>query len=64
MAAKIQILSNTNFPLVNVLNAELMKSVNVQIAVAFLRRNGIDELRDSLDTALKQNMLIPLSPRR
>ena len=55
MAAKIQILSNTNYPLVNVLNSELAKSVNVQIAVAFLRRAGIDELRDSLDTALKQN---------
>jgi HKD family nuclease len=52
MTAKIQILSNTNYPLSDVLKSELIESTKVQIAVAFLQRTGIDEIYKSLDYAL------------
>ncbi|MDR2246310.1 MAG: phospholipase D family protein [Treponema sp.] len=55
MAAKIQILSNTNYPLSDILKSELIESTKVQIAVAFLRRTGIDEIYKSLDYALREN---------
>jgi HKD family nuclease len=55
MAVKIQILSNTNYPLSDVLKSELIESTKVQIAVAFLRRTGIDEIYKSLDYALREN---------
>jgi HKD family nuclease len=55
MAAKIQILSNTNYPLSGVLKSELIESTKAQIAVAFLRRTGIDEIYKSLDYALREN---------
>jgi HKD family nuclease len=55
MAAKIQILSNTNYPLSDVLKSELIESTQVKIAVAFLRRTGIDEIYKSLDYALREN---------
>ena len=55
MATKIQILSNTNYPLSDVLKGELIESTKVQIAVAFLRRTGIDEIYKSLDYALHEN---------
>jgi HKD family nuclease len=55
MAAKIQILSNTNYPLSDVLKSELIESKQVKIAVAFLRRTGIDEIYKSLDYALRKN---------
>lgn len=55
MAAKIQILSNTNYPLSDVLKSALLESTEVKIAVAFLRRTGIDEIYKSLDYALREN---------
>lgn len=55
MATKIQILSNTNFSLADVLKSELLESTNVQIAVAFLRKTGLDYLYKSLDYALISN---------
>jgi HKD family nuclease len=55
MAAKIQILSNTNYPLSEVLKSELLESTQVKIAVAFLRRTGIDEICKSLDYAMNVN---------
>jgi HKD family nuclease len=55
MAAKIQILSNTNYPLSDVLKSELIESTQVKIAVAFLRRTGIDEIYKSLNYALREN---------
>jgi HKD family nuclease len=55
MAAKIQILSNTNYPLSDVLKSELIESTQVKIAVAFLRCTGIDEIYKSLDYALNEN---------
>ena len=55
MTAKIQILSNTNYPLSDVLKSELIESTHVKIAVAFLRKTGIDEIYKSLDYALRKN---------
>ena len=55
MATKIQILSNTNYSLADVLKSELMESTQVKIAVAFLRRTGIDEIYKSLDYAMNVN---------
>lgn len=54
MPAKIQILSNTNFPLVNVLKSELMDSACVRIAVAFLKKSGIGQISDPLNYALQE----------
>ena len=53
--AKIQILSNTNFPLVDVLKAELIESTSVKIAVAFLRKTGLEQIHKALDYALHTN---------
>lgn len=55
MQTKIQILSNTNYPLADVLKSELLESTSVQIAVAFLRRTGLDYIHKSLDYALSIN---------
>ena len=55
MATKIQILSNTNYSLSDVLMSELMKSTKVKIAVAFLRKTGIEEIRQSIDYAMRIN---------
>jgi len=55
MATKIQILSNTNYPLSDVLKSELLESTEVKIAVAFVRRTGIDEIYKSLDYAMTKN---------
>ena len=55
MATKIQILSNTNYSLSDVLKSELIESTLVKIAVAFVRRTGIDEIYKSLDYAMKVN---------
>jgi HKD family nuclease len=55
MAAKIQILSNTNYSLSDVLKGEFLESSEVKIAVAFVRRTGIDEIYKSLDYAMTTN---------
>lgn len=55
MQPKIQILSNTNFALADVIKSELVESTSVKIAVAFLRRTGLDYLYKSIDYALTSN---------
>lgn len=55
MAAKIQILSNTNYPLADVLKSELLESKDVKIAVAFLRKTGIEKIQNALYYALTKN---------
>ena len=52
MAAKIQILSNTNYPLADVIKNELMDCSHVRIAVAFLKKSGIEQIAAQLDYAL------------
>jgi HKD family nuclease len=55
MTAKIQILSNTNYSLANILKSELIESTEVEIAVAFVWKTGIDEIYKSLDYAMNVN---------
>lgn len=55
MQPKIQILSNTNFALADVIKSELLESTSVKIAVAFLRRTGLDYLYKSIEYALISN---------
>ncbi|TAE75832.1 MAG: restriction endonuclease [Bacteroidetes bacterium] len=55
MQPKIQILSNTNYALADVLKSELIESTSVKIAVAFLRRTGLDYIYKGLDYALTTN---------
>ncbi|TAG02709.1 MAG: restriction endonuclease [Cytophagia bacterium] len=55
MQPKIQILSNTNYALADVLKSELLESTSVKIAVAFLRKTGLDYIYKSLDYALITN---------
>ncbi|MCL2063814.1 MAG: phospholipase D family protein [Candidatus Cloacimonetes bacterium] len=55
MTTKIQILSNTNYSLADVLKSELMESTQVRIAVAFIRKTGIDEIYKSLEYAMTIN---------
>lgn len=55
MKAKIQILSNTNFALAEVIKSELLESNKVNIAVAFLRKSGVDQISNALDIALTKN---------
>ncbi len=55
MSAKIQILSNTNYALADVLKSAFMESTSVQIAVAFFRKTGLEHIYRSLEYALAQN---------
>ena len=55
MKTRIQILSNTNYPLADVLKSELFESKDVRVAVAFLRRTGIEKIQGALDYALTKN---------
>jgi HKD family nuclease len=55
MKTKIQILSNTNYALSEVIKSILLESTQVNIAVAFLRKSGIDQIFKALDYALTKN---------
>jgi len=55
MKAKIQILANTNYPLAEVIKNELFESTKVNIAVAFLRKSGVDQIYKALEYALTKN---------
>jgi len=55
MNTKIQILSNVNYPIGEVIKSELLESTKVSIAVAFLRKSGIDQISKALDYALTKN---------
>jgi HKD family nuclease len=55
LKTRIQILSNTNFALSNVLKSELLSSKKVSFAVAFLKKSGIEQIIDALDFALTKN---------
>ena len=58
MTAKIQILSNTNYALAEVIKSELLESAKVNIAVAFLKKTGIDHISKALDYALMNSTLV------
>lgn len=49
----MQILSNLNYPVGNIIRQEMQGARRVQIAVAFLRYSGVKEIESSLDLCLK-----------
>lgn len=53
--SKIQILSNTNLQLETIVKNGLVESDTVRIAVAFLKKTGLDLVKKQLDFALSQN---------
>jgi len=55
MSTKIQILANTNYAIAEVIKSELLESTKVNIAVAFLRKSGIDQIFKALDYVLTKN---------
>lgn len=51
----IQILSNLNYPIGNIIGQELQNANSAKIAVAFLKYSGIKVIEKSLDNCLKNN---------
>ena len=51
----IQILSNLNYPVGNIINQELQNAQSARIAIAFLKYSGIRVIEKSLDQCLKNN---------
>lgn len=51
----IQILSNINYPIGNIINQELQNAQSARIAIAFLKYSGIKVIEKSLDQCLKNN---------
>ena len=51
----IQILSNLNYPIGNIINQELQNAQSARIAIAFLKYSGIRVIEKSLDQCLKNN---------
>lgn len=49
----MQILSNLNYPVGDIIRQEMQGARRVQIAVAFLRYSGVKEIESSLDLCLK-----------
>jgi len=55
LKSKIQILSNTNYALEDVLKSELISCSKTKIAVAFLKKSGVDKINEALEYALVKN---------
>ncbi len=51
----IQILSNLNYPIGNIINQELQNANSTKIAVAFLKYSGLKVIEQSLSSCLKNN---------
>ncbi len=51
----IQILSNLNYPIGNIINQELQNANTAKMAVAFLKYSGVKVIEKSLDSFLKNN---------
>jgi len=51
----IQILSNLNYPIGNIINQELQNAQSARIAIAFLKYSGIRVIEKSLDQCSKNN---------
>jgi HKD family nuclease len=52
---KLQILSNINYPIGNLINFELQQANEVRIAVAFMKVTGIKVIEDSIKSCLRNN---------
>ena len=51
----VQILSNLNYPIGNIISQELQNANSVKIAVAFLKHSDVKVIEKSLDNCLKNN---------
>lgn len=51
----IQLLSNLNYPIGNIINQELQNAKSTRIAVAFLKYSGVKVIEQSLHNCLKNN---------
>ena len=51
----IQILSNLNYPIGNIINQELQNANSAKIAVAFLKYSGVKVIEKALDSFLKNH---------
>ena len=51
----IQILSNLNYPIGNIINQELQNAQSARIAIAFLKYSGIKVIEKSLNQCLDNN---------
>jgi len=51
----IQILSNLNYPIGNIINQELQNAKSARIAIAFLKLSGLKMIEKSIDQCLKNN---------
>jgi HKD family nuclease len=51
----IQILSNLNYPIGNVINQELQNANSAKMAVAFLKYSGVQVIEQALNNCLKNN---------
>src|SRR4030043_2329268 len=56
----IQLLSNLNYPIGNIINQELQNANSVKIAVAFLKYSGVKVIEKSLNNCLKNNGLVEI----
>jgi HKD family nuclease len=52
---KLQVLSNINYPIGNLINFELQQANEVRIAVAFMKVSGIKVIEDSMKSCLSNN---------
>lgn len=52
---KLQILSNLNYPIGNVIKQELENSIQARFAVAFMKYSGLKVIEDSLHKCLEKN---------
>ena len=51
----VQILSNLNYPIGNIINQELQNASSVKIAVAFLKNSGLEVIKQSLNKCIENN---------
>jgi len=51
----VQILSNLNYPIGNIINQELQNANSAKVAVAFLKYSGVKVIEKSLDTCLRNS---------
>ena len=56
----IQILSNLNYPVGNIINQELQNAQSARIAIAFLKYSGIRVIEKSLDQCLRNNGIVEI----
>jgi len=51
----VQILSNLNYPIGNIINQELQNATSAKIAVAFLKNSGLEVIKQSLNKCIENN---------